>query len=97
MVFMALGGEIQGPENAPPPCMDQKHSSFPSMNGTKNTNWETTDVHMSVSEDAIRKSTGRFNTPVECWGCTNSPGYHVDRFHTYINFPNKGDPDVAEW
>ena len=51
---------------------------------------------MIVAEEAIRKATGRFNTPVECWGCTKSPGYHEDRFHTYINCPNKRDPGVAE-
>ena len=51
---------------------------------------------MSMDEEAIRKATGRFNNPVECWGCTNYPKYHKDRFHTYRNCPNKRDPDVAE-
>ena len=53
-------------------------------------------MHMSVSEEAIIKATGRFNTLLECWGCTNPPRYHVDRFHTYRNFPNNMEPDVAE-
>ena len=51
---------------------------------------------MSVAEEAIRKATGRVNAPMECWGCTNSPIYHAYRFHTYRNFPNKTDPDVAD-
>ena len=51
---------------------------------------------MSVAEESIRKATGRFNKPVECWGCTNCPRYHVEKFHTYINCPNMSDPDVAE-
>ena len=42
------------------------------------------------------KATGSFNTPVERWICTNSPKYHVDRFHTYINCPNKRGLDVSE-
>ena len=33
---------------------------------------------------------------MECWGCTNSPTYHADRFHTYRNCPNKRDPYVPE-
>ena len=95
MRFMASGGEIQGSENTSP-WMDRKFSSFPSLTGTKNTNWDNADMHMSVAEEDIRKVTGRSNTPVECWGYTNYPGYHADRFHTYINCPNKRDPDVAE-
>ena len=53
-------------------------------------------MHMSVSKEAIRKITGRFNTPMEFWGCTNSPRYHADRLHAYRNFPNKMDPDNVE-
>ena len=53
-------------------------------------------MHMSVSKEAIRKIIGRFNTPMEFWGCTNSPRYHADRFYTYSNCPNKTNPDVAE-
>ena len=49
-----------------------------------------------MDEDAIRNATGRLNTPMEYWGCTNSLKYHTDRFHTYRNGPNKRDPDVAE-
>ena len=40
---------------------------------------------MSVEEDAIIKATVRVNAPLECWGCTNSPRYYTDRFHTYRN------------
>ena len=52
---------------------------------------------MIVDEEDIRKATGKFNTAVECWGCTNYPIYHVDRFNTYRNFPNKRDSDVDKW
>ena len=76
--------------------MDQKCSSLPYPNGTKNTRWDTEAVCMSVSEEEIRKATGRFNTPLEFWGCTKSPRYHADRFHTYRNCPNKRYLDVAE-
>ena len=76
--------------------MDRKCSPFLSLTGTKYINWSTVAVHMSVAEEAIRKATGRFNTPVEYWGCTNSPIYHSDRFHTYRNCPNKKDPDVSK-
>ena len=95
MGFMASGGEIQVSENTSP-WMDRKSSSFPSLTITKNTNWETASVHMSMAKEDIRKATGRFYTPVECWGCTNSLGYHADRFHTYRKWPNKRDADVAE-
>ena len=71
-------------------------SSFPSLTGTDNNNWDTADVFMGVVEEAIIKATDRSNTPVECWRCTNSPRYHVYRFHTYINCPNKRDPDIDE-
>ena len=53
-------------------------------------------VHMGVAEEAIRKETGRFNAPLDFWGCTNSPVYHMDRFHTFNNCPQNMDPDVAE-
>ena len=96
MGFMASGGEIQGSDNTPP-WMGRKCSSFLSLTDTENTNWETAAVHMSVAEDAIRKATGRFNTPVDCYGCINSSKYHADRFHTYRNCLNKRYPDVVEW
>ena len=76
--------------------MEWKRSHLPSLTGTKNTKWKTTDVHISAAEYSIIKATGRFNTPVECWGCTNSPKYDADRFCMYRNFPNKRDPDFAE-
>ena len=95
MGLIDLGGEIQGSENTPP-WMDQKRSSFPSLTGTDNTNWDTVAICMSMVEDAIRKPTDSFNTPVDFWGCTNYPKYYADRFHTYRNCPNKWDLDVAE-
>ena len=67
MGFMALGGDFQVSENISP-WMDRKRSDFPSLTGTYNTNWDTAFVHMSVAEESILKETGRFNTPVECWG-----------------------------
>ena len=76
--------------------MDRKRSDFPSLAGTENTKWETAAMHISVAEEDIRKAKCRFNTPVEYLGCTNYLKYHADRFHTYINFPNKRDPDVSE-
>ena len=76
--------------------MDYKGSSFPSLTGIKNINWETVDVCMSVTEEDIRKATGGFNSPVELWGITNSPRDHVDRFHPYRICPNKRDLDVFE-
>ena len=33
---------------------------------------------------------------MEGWGCTNSPRYHVDRFHTYRNCPKKRYQEIAE-
>ena len=51
---------------------------------------------MSVTEEAIRKAIGRFNAPMECWGCTNSPRYNTDRFRVYRNCPHKMDPYVVE-
>ena len=53
-------------------------------------------TNRETAEEAIRKATGKVNTPLECWGCNNSPIYHADRFHIYRNFPNKMDPDEEE-
>ena len=53
-------------------------------------------MHMGVYEESIIKATGRFNTPVECLGCTKSPRYYAARFHIYINCPNNRDPDIVE-
>ena len=86
MGFMASGRKIQVSENTSP-CMDRKRSSFPSLTGTNNTNWGTTVVHMSVAEKAKLKAVVRFNNPLVCWGCTESPRYHAYRSHTYINCP----------
>ena len=76
--------------------MNGKHLSFPSLTGTNNTNWETAAVHTSVAEEDILNATGRFSTPVEVLGCTNSPRYHAVRFHIYRNCPKKRDLDVSE-
>ena len=51
---------------------------------------------MSVTEEAIIKAIVRINYLMECWGFTDSPIYHVYRFHAYSNCPNKTDPEVAE-
>ena len=51
---------------------------------------------MSMDRDYTINATGGFNSTVECWGCTNYPRYYAERFHTYINCPNKRDPDVAK-
>ena len=53
-------------------------------------------MHMSVAEVAIIKTTWRVNSLLDCWGWTNSPRYHADRFHTYRNWPNNMDTEVAE-
>ena len=53
-------------------------------------------THMSVSKEALIKAKGRVDTPLDYWGYTNSPRYHMYRFYTYRNCPNKMDPDVAE-
>ena len=51
---------------------------------------------MNVARADIMKAVGRVNAPMGCWGFNNSPIYNVYRFHTYRNFPNKRNPDVAE-
>ena len=94
MGFLATGGGFN--DGFFSRWWDKKHPSFPSQTCSDNTNWETAAVHMSVAEDAIRKSTDGVNSPLELWGCTNYPRYHAYRFHTYRNFPNKRDPDIAE-
>ena len=48
MGFVESGGKIQGSENTYL-WMDQKRSSFLSLTGTNNTNWETSSVHISVA------------------------------------------------
>ena len=94
MGFMASGGGFQ--DGNASHWWNQKHPSFPNQTCSENTNWETAAVHMSVAEEAIRKSTNRGNAPLECWGCTNSPINHTDRFHIFRNCPNNMDPDMAE-
>ena len=53
-------------------------------------------VFMSVAKDYIRKATDRVNYSMEFWGCTNSPIYHYDRLHTYKNFPQNMESNVAD-
>ena len=53
-------------------------------------------MHKSVAEEAIRKAIGWFNAQLECWGCTYSPRYHVNIFHTYRNCPKKMYAEIAE-
>ena len=95
MGLMGLGREIQGSENTSP-WMDQKRSSLTSRNDINNYRYYTVAVCMIVSEQAIINSTGRFNAPLDFWGCTDSPRYHTDRFHAYKKFPNKRDLYVAQ-
>ena len=40
-------------------------------------------MHMSVSEEAIRKATYRVKAPLECQGVINYHRYHTYRFHKY--------------
>ena len=94
MVLMAAGGGF--PDGNVSHWWDQKHPSFPSQTCSENTNWDTATVCMSVAKEDIRNATGMVNAPLEFWVCTKSPIYHVDRLHTYRNFPNKMDLDVAD-
>ena len=64
MGFMAAGGGFH--DGNVSHWWDQKDPSFSRQNFSDNTNWDTATVHMSVAEEAIRKSTGRFNAPLEC-------------------------------
>ena len=55
---------------------------------------------MNAVEDIIRKKIDRANAPLEFWGCTNSPIYYAERFHTDSKCPNKIEPDMedrAKW
>ena len=45
---------------------------------------------MSVAEEAIIKSIGSVNAPLEFWGFTNSLRYHTYRLHT----PTGIDPTI---
>ena len=80
MVFMAPEGAFYDGNAAH--WADKKQPSFPRSTYSDNTNWETVDVCMGVYKEAIIKVSGRVNALLECWGCTNSPRYYVDRFHT---------------
>ena len=94
MGFMAAGGGFRDGDVYH--WWYQKQPSFTIQTCSENTNWDTATVRMSVDEEDIRNTTGRVNAALECWGCTKSPIYHVDRLHTYRNCPNKMDPDVAD-
>ena len=61
--FMAAGGGFH--DGNASHWWDQKHPSFPSQTCSENTNWKTTNVHMSVEKEAIRKTTVRVNDPLE--------------------------------
>ena len=50
---------------------------------------------MGVAEYAIINLTGRVNTPLDFWGCTNSPICHADMFQTYGDCPNKMDLEFS--
>ena len=75
---------------------DQKHPSFTSPFCSENTNRETAAICTGVTENTIIKETGRVNNPIKWWGCTEPPRYHVASLHTYWNWTNNMDPDVAE-
>ena len=96
MGFMASGGYSCEYRNASH-WLDHNYPSFTIPNFSENNNWETADVFMSVDKNVIRNATGRVDAPLECCGCTNSPRYHVERFHTYRNCPNKMELDVTEF
>ena len=53
--------------------LDQKNPSFTRLDWLENTNWDTLAVCISVAEEAIRKSTGRVNAPIECWDVLTKP------------------------
>ena len=91
MGFMSPGGEFCESGNSSH-WLDQKQPSFPIPMCSYNTKWETTAVCMSVYEKSVIKATGRVNASLQCWGFTNSPRYHADRFHTYRNFPTQYVP-----
>ena len=95
MGFMASRGNFYEARNDSH-WLYQKHPSFTIPTFSENTNWDTAAMCMSVAEEAIIKSTGSINAPLEFWLCTNPPRYYVDRFHTYKNYTNKTDPDVSE-
>ena len=98
MEFMTSGGEVQVSENTYP-WMELKWTEmliFLLPDCQQEYQMGDPAVHMSVDKEVIRKAKGRFNTPVEFWVCTNYPIYHAERFHNYIKYPNKRDPDVAE-
>ena len=70
--------------------MDRKRSYLPSLTGNDNIRWETAAVNMSVDKEDMIKATGTFNTPIECWGCTNYPIYHADIFIPTKTAPTRG-------
>ena len=51
------------------------------------------EAFLSSVEKALRDASG-LKSPLECWGCTNDPRHHANRFHRFIDCPNKDDPDV---
>jgi hypothetical protein len=55
----------------------------------------TASIYLSVAEEAMRNATGSSVPPLECWGCTDHPNYHGNRFHRWMDCPYRGDPSVA--
>ena len=53
------------------PWMYQKKASMFSLSRKDNISWDTVVVCMRVTEESIRKSTGRDFYPLEFCGCTN--------------------------
>ena len=94
MGFVSSGGEFHEAKSDSH-WLDYKNPSFPSPTCSDNSNWDSASMHIIVAKEAIRKAKGWVNAPLECWGCANSPRYHLYRFHTYSNYPNNIDLDMA--
>jgi hypothetical protein len=56
----------------------------------------TASIYLSVAEEAMQKATGSLIPPLECWGCTDHPKYHGNRFHRWAECPYRGDQSVAD-
>ena len=50
---------------------------------------------LSAAEKALRDASGT-SSPIECWGCTNDPRFHDNRFHRFMNCPHKNDSEVRK-
>ena len=73
---MESRGKIHGAGDASH-WIDHKYVFFPITYNTYNTKWETEAMCMSVNEEAIIKTTGRVDEPLECYGYTYALIYHA--------------------